>query len=246
MEQRLRDAGLRVARREGLGSSVIFNALAAGEIDAYVDYTGTIWANQMQRNDVRPRAQVLAEMTRWLHDRHAIGVVGALGFENAYALALSRRRAEALGVKSIADLARHAPNLSVAGDYEFFGRPEWAALRDAYGLRFREQRQMQAEFMYPAAAKDVDVISAYTSDGRVAQYDLLVLDDPKGALPPYDAVLLVSPRRAGDTKFLAALQPLIGTIDVTMMRDANRRAAVEGLSPEAAAQGLSDAIAKAK
>ena len=107
----------------------------------------------------------------------------ALGFENAYALAMARNRAATLGINSLADLARHR-NLTVAGDYEFFGRPEWRALNEAYGLSFASQRQMQPEFMYPAvAAGDVDVISAYTSDGRVAQFDLKILDDPKRAIP---------------------------------------------------------------
>ena len=148
IEQRLRDAGLSARRREGLGSSVIFDALRAGEIDVYVDYSGTIWANQMQRTDAKPRAEMLAEIADWLANAHGIALLGALGFENAYALAMARRRAQALGVRSIADLARHAPQLSIAGDYEFFARPEWEALRKAYGLTFREQRQMQPEFMY--------------------------------------------------------------------------------------------------
>ena len=107
-------------------------------------------------------------------------MLGGLGFENAYALAATRKRAGELGIRSLADLARHAPTLSIAGDYEFFGRPEWKAIRETYGLAFRQQRQMQAEFMYPAvAAGEVDVISAYTSDGRIAQFDLQVLDDPR-------------------------------------------------------------------
>ena len=104
-------------------------------------------------------------------------MLGEPGFENAYALAMTRKRATELGIKSIADLTRHAPNLSVAGDYEFFGRPEWAAFRA--NVTFRAERQMQAEFMYPAAGKEVDVIAAYTSDGRIARYDLVVLEDPK-------------------------------------------------------------------
>ena len=126
-------------------------------------------------------------------------MLGGLGFENAYALAMARKRAGQLGLSSLADLARHAPQMSIAGDYEFFGRPEWKAIRETYGLAFRQQRQMQAEFMYPAAAAgEVDVISAYTSDGRIAQFDLQVLDDPRNAIPPYDAILLVSPKRASD------------------------------------------------
>jgi osmoprotectant transport system permease protein len=244
IRQRLQDAGFTVAVREGLGSAVIFNALAAGEIDAYVDYSGTIWANQMRRNDVLPRAQVRAAVAQWLEREHGIIVLGDLGFENAYALAMPRARAQALGIRSIADLARHAAQLSLAGDYEFFGRPEWNAIRSAYGLAFREERQMQSEFMYQAAAQgEVDVIAGYTSDGRIAQHDLLVLDDPKHVIPPYDAMLLVSAKHKTDKALLAALRPLVGAIDVTFMREANWRASNgSNASPREAARWLSDEL----
>jgi osmoprotectant transport system permease protein len=245
IEQRLAQAGMRASRRDGLGSIVVFNALASNEVDVYVDYSGTIWANQMQRSEVKPRAEVIAEVTRWLSERHGIRTLGTLGFENAYALAMPRGKAQALGIRSIADLSRHAPQLSIAGDYEFFARPEWAALRNAYGLAFREQRQMQSEFMYAAAAAgEVDVISAYTSDGRIAQHDLVVLDDPRQAIPPYDAILLVSPRRASDAGFRNALRPLVGAIGVKLMREANLRVAKGGndSSPEAVARWLWDRI----
>ena len=76
IQQRLADSGLSAGRRDGLGSGVIFDALAAGEIDVYVEYTGTIWANQMQRSDVKPRDEVLREVTAWLKERHGITVAG--------------------------------------------------------------------------------------------------------------------------------------------------------------------------
>ena len=121
-------------------------------------------------------------------------------------------RAKALGIETLADLAAYAPRLKIGGDFEFFSRPEWNAVVKAYGLHFALQRQYQANFMYRALVDgDVDVISAFSSDGRIAQYDLKLLADPKQALPPYDAVLLVSPRHAQDDKFLAALKPLLGS-----------------------------------
>jgi osmoprotectant transport system permease protein len=164
-------------------------------------------------------------MGTWLKKERGIELLGPLGFENAYALAMRRDRAAELGIKTIADLVAHTPQLSIGGDYEFFDRPEWAALRDAYGLKFRRQRQMDSTFMYSAVANgEVDVISAFSSDGRIARYDLVVLEDPKQALPPYDAVLLVAPRRTDDTRLRGALQPLIGTIDVELMQQANLRA----------------------
>ena len=225
---------------------MIFNALSSGEIDAYVDYSGTIWANEMHRSDVKPRAEVLAEVSRWLKTTHGIRMLGSLGFENAYALAMPRARAEKLGIRSIADLAAHAPQLSIAGDYEFFERPEWKAIRAAYGLNFAQQRTMQPDFMYQAAASgDVDVVSAYTSDGRIAQYDLTVLDDPKHAIPPYDAILLLSPKRANDEALVAALKPLIDAIPVELMREANLRAS-SGTSAGDAARQMAAEMAKSR
>ena len=143
------------------------------------------------------------------------------------------------------DLAARAGTLAIAGDYEFFARPEWAAIRRAYGLNFANERQMQPEFMYPAvAAGEVDVISAYTSDGRIAQHDLVVLADPKHAIPPYDAILLLAPKRAGDRALTDALSPLIGAIDVNLMREANLRATGANASPAEVARWLWGEIKK--
>jgi osmoprotectant transport system permease protein len=243
IEQRLAANGLTAQRRDGLGSAVIFNALVAGDIDAYVDYSGTLWANRMGRSDAPPREAVLGDVARWLNATYRIRMLGALGFENAYALAMPRKKAEALGIRSIADLAAHAPQLSIAGDYEFFERPEWKKIRDAYGLNFRQQRTMQPDFMYQAAAAgDVDVVSAYTSDGQIAKYDLVVLDDPRHTIPPYDAILLLSPRRAEDETLIATLKPLIGAIPVELMRAASLRASQD--TPAAAAEWMWQRIGK--
>jgi len=240
LAQRLRAAGFSATTREGLGSSVIYDALVSGDIDAYVDYSGTLWANQFHHSDIPPRRQLLQELQATLAQRH-VTLLGELGFENAYALVMPKKRAEALGIRSIADLAAHTGTLSIAGDYEFFSRPEWAGLQKAYGLAFRSQRQMQPDFMYAAVASgEVDVIAGYTSDGLIAKYDLVVLDDPAHAIPPYDAIVLLSPGRADDQALRAALQPPLGRIDITAMREANLRAAGgDGASsPDAVARWL--------
>jgi osmoprotectant transport system permease protein len=223
ISQRLQAAGLPASTREGLGSSVIFEALVNGDIDVYVDYSGTLWANQFHKTGIKPRNELLAGIKTML-ERKNVTLLGELGFENAYALAMLKSRADALNIHSIADLAAQAGTMSIAGDYEFFARPEWAALKNAYGLSFREQRQMQSNFMYAAlASNEVDVISGYTSDGQIAKYGLTVLDDPRHAIPPYDAILLLAPRRADDDGLKAALRPLLGKIDIATMREANLR-----------------------
>ena len=136
MVQRLRAQGLSASSREGLGSNVIFDALASSDIDVYVDYSGTLWANQFHHSDIPPRRQLLENLKTQLAQQN-ITLLGELGFENAYALVMPRQRAAALGIHSIADLATHAAALSMAADYEFFSRPEWAGLQKAYGLSFR-------------------------------------------------------------------------------------------------------------
>ena len=237
---------LAATTREGLGSNVIFEALAANDIDVYVDYSGTLWANQFHRTDIRPREELLAELKTMLAKQN-ITLLGELGFENAYALVMPRKRAEQLGIRTIADLAARAPTMSIAGDYEFFSRPEWAALRKAYGLSFRDQRQMQPDFMYAAVASgEVDVIAGYTSDGLIAKYDLVVLDDPRHAIPPYDAIVLLAPKRADDEALRKALAPLLGKIDIATMREANLRAAGNDAtsSPDAVAQWLWEKVGK--
>jgi len=246
MSQRLQAAGLASATRQGLGSSVIYDALASNDIDVYVDYSGTLWANQFHRSEILPREQLLAELKATLAKAN-ITLLGELGFANAYALVMPKAKAEAMGIRTAADLAARAGSMTIAGDYEFFSRPEWAGLQKTYGLSFKAQRVMQPDFMYAAVASgEVDVIAGYTSDGLIAKYDLVVLDDIRHAIPPYDAIMLLSPKRAGDEELRAALQPLLGKIDLPLMREANLRAAGNDAtsSPESVARWMWERIGK--
>ncbi|MCC6766929.1 MAG: ABC transporter permease/substrate-binding protein [Deltaproteobacteria bacterium] len=224
-----------------LGSTVAFDALAAGALDLYVDYTGTIWATVMKRTDVPPDpAVVLAEVSRHLTETHGITLVAALGFENAYALAMRDESAGRLGVTTISDLAAHAPDLVMAGDYEFFGRPEWTALAATYGLRFRERRSMDASLMYAAVASaQVDVISAFSTDGRIGALGLTVLADDRHVIPPYDAVLLASARLVRERPdVVRALRPLAGAIPPDLMRRMNAAVDQDGETPAAVARAF--------
>ena len=222
MAHRLERTGAVVTRKEDLGSAVAYRALASNEIDVYIDYSGTLWTSVLGRTDNPGRAEVLAELTAELKRRDGVVVLGSLGFENAYALAMRADRAKALGIVSIADLARQAPRLTMGADLEFLSRPEWRAIDEAYGLDFKAERSFQPTFMYRALqGGDADVISAFSSDGRIAADDLVVLADPKGAIPPYDAVVLISPKRSDDPRLRRALTPLIGAVPVRAMRASN-------------------------
>ncbi len=222
ISQQLERAGATSRRTENLGSAVAFRALASSDIDVYVDYVGTLWTNVMARHDVKPRQQMLAELSAWMSEHYRVRVLGALGFENAYVLAMRPDRAHGLGVSTIADLARFAPRLSLGADLEFLSRPEWTMLKSAYGLSFATERSFNPTFMYRALEDgSVDVISAFSSDGRIAADGLVVLADPKHAIPSYDAIVLISPKRSADPTLLHALTPLLGKISVEDMRQAN-------------------------
>jgi osmoprotectant transport system permease protein len=236
---RLQQAGFRVDRRPGMGETIQFLALRHNQIDCCVNYTGNVWATLMKRKDVQDPDTTLDETSRFLREKYGVVCLGRLGFENAYALAMPRRRAEQLGIRSIADLAQHAPHFAIAGDLQFFERSEWTRVRALYGLSFQHTLPMDPTLMYEAVTNGaVDVISAYSSDGRIMDKDLLILEDPRQAFPPYDAILLLSANAAADPRLRAALQTLVGAIGMDAMRRANLRVDVERLSPRLAARDL--------
>jgi osmoprotectant transport system permease protein len=236
-----RETGIRTELVQSLGSTVVFDALRSGDIDAYVDYSGTIWATVMHRaGGGATRAELLAEVERHLREQAGIAVACALGFENAYALAMRRETAERLGVRRISDLAPHAHALAIGADYEFFSRTEWKALETAYRLAFASRRSMDPSLMYQAVSRgNVDVISAYSTDGRIAALELVVLEDDKGAIPPYDAIVLVNAGLQGrHPQAFRALQALAGKIDAAAMRRMNLAVDEQNQSPAGVARAF--------
>jgi osmoprotectant transport system permease protein len=242
LKERLRSAGFTVEQRKGMGEGVQFLALGGNQIDCCVNYTGNIWAVLMKEKESAERQNLYERVSRFLRERYGIVCLGRLGFENAYALAMNPGRAEELlgpdraqwTVSRLAEQTRRRP-VSVAGDLQFFRRLEWRQLRDRYRLRFRDRNEADPTLMYGAVRDgEVDVIVAYTSDGRIERYGLVLLKDDLGVLPSYDAILLVSARAAAQPGVLESLKPLVrdgGVINDAAMREANRQVDVEGRSP---------------
>lgn len=185
---------LTVKRRLGLaGTQVCFEALKTGGLDLYPEYTGTGLVTLLDEPPMSDRVTVLNRVRAEFLRRWNIWWLAPLGFDNSYAIALRRDRAQALNLRTISDLVRLAPTLKAAFGYEFIKRPDGLpGLQRKYGLQFKEVVGMQQTLKYQATANgDVDLLDVYTTDGRLSVYDFLVLEDDRHFFPPYDATALV-------------------------------------------------------
>lgn len=244
IKERLQAAGFTdVDQRHGMGETIQFLALENNQIDCCINYTGNVWATLMKRKDVLDRDQTYAEVVQFLREKRNIECLGRIGFENAYTLTMLKKTADAMGIQSIEDLSGR-PEFKIAGDLQFFHRNEWRQLRTSYNLKLRSV-EMDPSFLH-RALKDgsVEVICAYSSDGRFLGRELFTLRDPKRALPPYDAILLLSRKGAQNVKLRQALGPLIEAVSDSAMRQANLRVDVEGQSPRQAARELMLSLAR--
>lgn len=207
--------------RPSLGTTVAFDALRAGDLDVYVEYTGTAWTTLLHRTDVLDRATMIREVRRLLKAEFGVEVVAELGFENAYALVV-RNTEPATDIAALATRNRSA-SLAIAADYEFFTRPEWASIQRVYAVHPDRSTTMDPSLLYQALASGaVDAIAGYTTDGRIETMGLRALADPRGAIPPYDAIVVVSSRLARlEPEVVERLRGLEGSLDASTMRRLN-------------------------
>lgn len=225
------DAGLPVRHRRALGGTrIVYNALAAGEIDAYVEYTGTltheIFPDLAAIDDAAERDAALLQ--RLAAD--GIHLAGKIGFENNFALGMPVDRAEALGIRRISDLRAH-PDLRLRFGNEFAERSDgWPGLRDFYGLPQRNVRGVEHELAYAAvAAGAADVVSLFTTDAELIYHNLLALEDDRDYFPRYAAVLLYrTDLTARNPAAVGALERALGLIDATQMIAMNAAVKLDG------------------
>ncbi len=220
--------------RPGLGNTgILYAALKSGSIDLYPEYTGTI-AKEILKLEGNPG---LAELNRALAPL-GFGAAMPLGFNNSYALAMREERAQALGIRSLGDLAKH-PTLKLGLSQEFIGRADgWPGLKSAYGLQFATPSGLDHGLAYEAiAAGRIDVMDIYTTDAKIERFQLRALEDDRKFFPRYDAVLfyrLDVPKRFPEA--WAKLQKLEKRIDERTMIRLNAAAELQGRSfAEAAA-----------
>jgi len=213
------EQGIEVAHKQGMGGTIIlWQALTSGAISTYPEYSGTISEEILKDPTVRSIEEISARL-----DTFGIAITRPLGFNNTYALAMQRKKASELDIYSISDLKKHS-ELVFGLSHEFLGRTDgWKPLAKTYGLEAGEVRGIDHALAYTAlAAAEVDVLDAYSTDAKIAEYDLLVLKDDRAFFPRYDAVFLY--RKQTDARFVKVLHSLEGKISEAKMIELNAEA----------------------
>lgn len=233
--QLLEHGGRSVQRKVGLGATeVAFSAIRTGAIDVYPEYVGTglvailgdTVTPEMRADPRRAFAHVASRSAT----RFGVHWLPPLGFQNGYAIAVRRETAARFRLRTLTDLASSPARLTAGFTSDFIGRGDgWPGVRGAYGLTLANVRPLAPALKYEALARgSVDIIDGYSTDGLLAKYDLVTLDDDRHFFPPYDAAALVSSRLfADDPAAVAVLASLSGRLSEVQMRAWNRAVEVE-------------------
>ena len=214
----LEDAGYHVEFKQGMGGTIIvWEALKNGDIAMYPDYTGTI-----QETILKSATPMTPDRMRSSLAEHGIGMAGELGFNNTYALAMRRTDAAARNIRKISDLRNH-PDIKVGVTHEFLDRKDgWEPLSRHYGLQIKP-RGMEHALAYVALNNaEIDLMDAYSTDAKLVEYDLTVLEDDLQFFPKYHAVFLY--RLDTDQAAIDAIRVLEGNINEALMTQLNAEA----------------------
>jgi osmoprotectant transport system substrate-binding protein len=215
-----------VERKLDLGGTLLAQqALVAGDIDMYPEYTGTGFTNVLKLSGVTDPAAVLAQVRAEYSAKFHLDWLDPLGFNNSFAMTIRGEEARARHLESLSDAAHDATGFTLGAGYEFLTRPDaYDALNRAYSIKWTAPpKSMDLGLLYQALQqKQVSMAAANTTDGMLSKLDVTVLRDDKRVFPPYQACVVVRQAAlAADTNLRAILMELSGKISDTEMRAMN-------------------------
>ncbi len=187
----LEDKGYETKVQELGGTMLCFNAVDKGEVDMYIEYTGTLYGAILEQDEILSPEDTYNYVKTQVDEQYGITVLDSLGFNNTYVLSVTKETAEELGITTVTDLIPYSNELLIGCDLEFSNRADGLpGLVKAYeGLEFKDVKGMDQGLTYKAVANgDVDVNVAFSTDGRIAKFELVNLVDDKNFFPPYYAV----------------------------------------------------------
>lgn len=224
-----------VERRLGLGGTDLCHAaLLAGQLDLYVEYTGTSLLNVLDEATIANPARAYLRVAEQYEERFGLVCMAPIGFNSTYAIAVRGQDAGANGWRTIGDLAPGAGELRAGFTAEFMERPDgYPGLREAYGTDFGSTQDLEPGLMYDALKSgQVDVICAFATDPRIDAYGFVVLEDTESFFPPYDAVAVVREQTlARYPGVRSALAVMAGAISDADMRALNGAVDIERRTP---------------
>jgi glycine betaine/choline ABC-type transport system substrate-binding protein len=218
--------GLKVERKFNLGGTLLAHqALVSGQIDVYPEYTGTALTAILKRPPVSDRARVLSEVRSEYQKRWHIEWLGPLGFNNSFAIVVSGKEARQAKLRTLSEAARYRSDWMMGAGYEFLQRPDgFNGMAQAYHLKIKGQvRTMDLGLLYQALEqRQVDMIAANGTDGKLSVLDLVVLQDDRHYFPPYEAAPVArQDTLASHAGMREALQELAGKLSDTTMQKLN-------------------------
>lgn len=217
---------LKVDRRFNLGGTFICHeAVKAGEIDGYVEYTGTAFTAILQQQPITDPQEVYQQVQNLYKQKFNLEVMESLGFENNFAMIIRREDAESLNIKTLSEAAKYTPQWIAGFGYEFIEREDgYPGLAKTYGLEFNQPPQeMDLGLIYRALAeKKIDLGAGNSTDGLIPVLDLYILEDDKRYFPPYEAVPVFNQRTLEKYPELSqAIAQLAGKISAEAMQQMN-------------------------
>ena len=220
--QMLEARGVSVERRFELGGNLPHEAMVAGTLDLYPEYTGTSYTAILHHTPISDPRAVYEQVKHEYASKFNVGVSQPLGFENTFAMLVRGDDARRLSLKTISDAAPHAPQWRAGFGQDFMSRADgYPGFSKAYGLKFAEVREMDLSLTYIAlSSKQVDLVAGNSTEGRIATLDLFQLADDRHYFPPYEAVYLV---RQDSLTRVPALQEVLAKLANGISTDEMRR-----------------------
>ncbi len=220
--QMLEARGVSVERRLELGGNLPHEALVSGTLDLYPEYTGTAFTAILQHAPITDPRVVYEKVKQDYANKFQVAVSEPLGFENTFAILVRGEDARRLNLKTISEAARHAPRWRAGFGQDFMSRADgYPGFSKTYGLKFAEVREMDLSLTYIAlSSRQVDLIAANSTEGRIETLDLFQLADDRRYFPPYEAVYLV---RQDSLTRVPALQEVLTKLANAISTDEMRR-----------------------
>lgn len=224
----------KIEYKHEMASNVLFAALQSGDVDVCIDYTGTIYGNYLSYSDIKGADEVYDISKKEMSEKYKLDVLQPLGFNNTYCLAVRPETAEQYNLKTYSDLAKVSSDMIFGGGFEILNRNDGIPnLKKKYNMSFKQELAVESVLRYEAIQKnETQVTEAFSTDGMLLQYKLVVLEDDLNFFPPYHAVPVIRHDTAQQyPKIVAELDKLANFITDDKMRELNYQVDVEKKNP---------------